>query len=100
MNDAEELHDWLIYREQDIRDFGFRVYEGRGKNFLHRPQSDDDRKCAQVRPARISSEKSNIVNPFRRLSRWELFGSIFSAGTMTMTLKALVAPSGSSRSEY
>lgn len=48
MIDAEELHDWLIYREHDVRDFGFRVYEGRDVNFLHRPQDDDDRKCAQV----------------------------------------------------
>lgn len=48
MNDAEELHDWLIHREQDLRDFGFRVYEGRDVNFLHRPQTDDDRKCSQV----------------------------------------------------
>ena len=50
--DAEELHDYLMYRENEIRDFGFRLYEGRPINFLHRPGNDDDRKCAQVEYAR------------------------------------------------
>jgi hypothetical protein len=48
LEDAEELHDVLVTRSAFVKDFGFRIYEDREGNFLHRPVSEDDKKAAQV----------------------------------------------------
>lgn len=47
VEDAEYMHDTLVGREAEVKDFSFRVYEGRSGAFLHRPVSDEDRLCAQ-----------------------------------------------------
>ena len=42
-----DLHEKLRSRVAEVADFSIRVYEGRTRGFVHRPESDDDIKCAQ-----------------------------------------------------
>lgn len=41
------MHKELSARMSEIADYSVRIYEGRTEGFIHRPQSNEDIKCAQ-----------------------------------------------------